>query len=129
MAPNFQPLGVMTAPELEGPSADARFYAVLRDSISEGMKRVLGAEGTRATLYHLDLPSFDNPKEFHQRLKEIFGFGTASLERVILQQLHQSMGVIPALVKDDDFVNQVELAKRRFDQTEGREGRRRGATA
>jgi len=126
MARNFQPLGVVKAPELDAPSADARFCAVLRDSISDGMNRVLGAEGTRAILYHLDLPSFDDPKRFHERLTEIFGFGTASLERVILQQLHQSMGVVPAFVKNDDFVNQVELAKRRFDETEGR---RRGATA
>jgi hypothetical protein len=127
MALDFQPLGVMKVPEL-APSADARFYAVLRDSISDGMKRVLGAEGTRAILYHLDLPSFDDPKKFHERLTEIFGFGTAALENVILQQLHQSMGVIPALAKDDDFVNQVELAKRRFDETARRDARRRGET-
>jgi len=128
MAQELQPLGVKV-PGLEGPAADARFYAVLRDSISDGMNKVLGAEGTRAILYHLDLPSFDNPKKFHERLTEIFGFGTASLERVIIQQLHQSMGVVPTLAKNDDFVNQVELAKRRFDETIGRDGRLRGATA
>ena len=128
MAQNLQPLGVKV-PGLEGPSADASFYAVLRESISGGMNKVLGAEGTRAILYHLNLPSFDNPKRFHERLTEIFGFGTASLERVIIQQLHQSMGVIPAMAENEDFVNQVELAKRRFDETEGREGRRRGPTA
>jgi len=128
MAQELQPLGVKV-PGLEGPSADARFYAVLRDSISDGMNKVLGAEGTRAILYHLNLPSLDNPKRFHERLTEIFGFGTPSLERVILQQLHRSMGVVPALAESDDFVNQVELAKRRFDETEGRERRRRGQTA
>ena len=128
MAQNLQPLGVKV-PGLEGPSADASFYAVFRDSISGGMNKVLGAEGTRAILYHLNLPSLDNPKRFHERLTEIFGFGTPSLERVIIQQLHRSMGVIPALAENDDFVNQVELARRRFDETEGRGGRRRGEMA
>ena len=124
MAQNLQPFGARSR-GLEGPSADASFYAVLRDSISRGMNKVLGAEGTRAILYHLNLPSFDNPRRFHERLTEIFGFGTPSLERVIIQQLHQSMGVIPAPAENDDFVNQVELARRRFDETQGREGRRR----
>jgi hypothetical protein len=128
MAQNLQPLGVKVA-GLEGPSGEASFYAVLRDSISRGMNKVLGAEGTRAIIYHLNLPSFDNPRRFHERLTEIFGFGTASLERVIIQQLHQSMGVLPALAENDDFVNQVELAKVRFDETERRERRRRGETA
>ncbi len=124
MSRNFLALGVAKVPEPGAPSTEA-FYAVLRDSILDGMNVVLGAEGTRATLFHLDLPSFYDPKEFHERLTEIFGFGTASLERVIIQQLHQAMGVSPAFAKDDDFVSQVELAKRRFDETEGR---RRGAT-
>ena len=128
MAQNLQPFGVKV-PGLEGPSADASFYAVLRDSISRGMNKVLGTEGTRAIFYHLNLPSFDNPRRFHERLTEIFGFGTPSLERVIIQQLHQSMGVIPAPAENDDFVNQVELAKLRFDETERRERRRRGETA
>jgi len=127
MARDLETFGVMKAPELEAPSTGASFYAVLRDSISDGMTRVLGVEGTQATLYHLDLPSFDDPKKFHEKLTEIFGFGTASLERVILQQLHQSTGVIPALVTSDDFVNQVELARRSFDAKARRDGRR-GAT-
>jgi len=117
---------MMKAPELEAPSGDTRFSTVLRDSISEGMKTILGAGGTQAIFFHLDLPSFDNPTKFHEKLKEIFGFGTASLERVILQQLHQAMGVSPASMKDDDFVNQVELAKRRFDETARLERRRQG---
>jgi len=114
---NFQPLGVL---KVEAPFADA-FHEVLRDSISDGMRRVLGAEGTQATLHHLDLPSFDDPRKFHERLSEIFGLGTASLERVIIQQLHRATGVSSALAGDGDFVEQVELAKRSFHA--------RGATA
>ncbi len=112
---NFPSLGDVSMAEFQVLSADTGFSAILRDSISEGMKRVLGAGGTQAIFYHLNLPSFDNPKKFHEKLSAIFGVGTASLERVILQQLHQTMGVRPASTKDDDFVNQVELARRRYD--------------
>jgi hypothetical protein len=120
MTQNLQAYDAMKVSELAAPSADAGFYAVLRDSISSGMNRVLGAEGTQAILYHLDLPSFDNPRRFHERLTEIFGHGTASLERVIIQQLHLTTGVSPALAKSDDFLGQVELARRSFDAKAGR---------
>ncbi|MDA4132131.1 MAG: hypothetical protein OK454_03275, partial [Thaumarchaeota archaeon] len=58
--------------------------------------------------------SFDDPKVFHERLTQIFGFGTASLERVIIQQLHRATGVSSALARDGDFIEQVELAKQSF---------------
>jgi len=119
----------MSFTELGAPPADARFHAVLRESIWDGMVRVLGVEGTQAILYHLDLPSLDDPKKFHERLTEIFGFGTASLEAVILQRLHEKTGVTPAMKKDGDFVTQVELARRSFsDANVSRDGRREGAT-
>jgi len=103
--------------DVEDPSAETDFSVMLRASIVEGMKGVLGVGGTQAILYHLNLPSFDNPRKFHEKLSTIFGIGTAALERVILQQLHQTMGVRPSSTTDDDFVNQVELARRRFDAT------------
>jgi len=124
MTRNLQTLGVMEVPGLEALSADKSFSGVLRDSISEGMNSVLGVGGTQAMLYHLDMPSFDDPRKFHEKLTEIFGFGTAPLERVILQKLHETMGVSPASMKDGDFVDQVELAKRRFDETARLERRR-----
>jgi hypothetical protein len=105
-------------------SADSRFSTVLRDSISEGMSRVIGVGGTEAMLYYLDLPSLESPEKFHERLTGIFGVGTAALERVILQQLYEAVGVSPASVNDGDFVNQVEVAKRRFDETAIQTGRR-----
>ena len=128
MTQDFQAFGVVKVPELEAPSADAGFYAVLRDSISEGMNRVLGVEGTRAILYHLNLPSFDNPKRFHEKLTEIFGFGTSSLERVILQQLRQAVGVSAAPAQNDNFVYQVELAKKSFHARARRDAGRQGET-
>jgi hypothetical protein len=125
MTRNLQSLDTTKAPGL-ALSADARFSALLRDSVSDGMSRVIGVGGTQAMLYYLDLPSLDSPEKFHERLTGIFGFGTAALERVILQQLFEAVGVSPASVSDGDFVSQVEVAKRRFDETTIHAGRRVG---
>jgi hypothetical protein len=124
MTRNLQSPGVTKVPELEVLSADTRFSAMLRDSISEGMSRVIGVGGTQAMLYYLDLPSLDNPEKFHEKLTEIFGSGTAALERAILEQLYQTVDVSASPMNDDGFVNQVELAKRRFDEAARRDGRR-----
>jgi len=124
MTRNLQSLDVTKEPMLEVLSADSRFSVVLRDSISEGMSRVIGVGGTQAMLYYLGLPSLDNPEKFHEKLTEIFGSGTAALERAILQQLHQAVGVSSTPMNDHDFVNQVELARRSFDETAIRKGRR-----
>jgi hypothetical protein len=123
MTRNFQSLGITEAPELEVLSAGTRFAAVLRDSISAGMSRVIGVEGTQSMLYYIDLPGSDNPEKFHERLKEIFGSGTAALERVILQELYQMTGVSHASVNEGDFVNKVELARRMFEEAAARKGR------
>jgi hypothetical protein len=126
MTRNLQSLDTTKAPELEVLSADTRFSAVLRDSISEGMSRVIGVGGTRAMLYYLDLPSLDSPEKFHERLTELFGLGTAALERVMIQQLNLTVGIGPAPVIEGNFVDQVELARLSFYETEGRKGRRQG---
>jgi hypothetical protein len=116
----------LTALEIQ--ASDTNFATLLQYSISEGMKKVLGIEGTEATLYYLDLSSFDDPKKFHDELTAIFGVGTAPLERAILQQLHQAMGAAPSSSKNDDFVNQVEFAKRSFDERARRDGPRQVTT-
>jgi hypothetical protein len=105
------------------------FSAVLRDSIEEGMKSVLGNGGAQAIFYHLDLPSFDNPKRFHEKLSAIFGVGTAALERVIIQRLHQNLGFRPAPTKEGDFVIEVELARSSFDASATRKGERKETEA
>lgn len=105
-----------------GTRALADFPTLLQASISEGMRQVLGNGGAQAILYHLALPSFDDPKRFHEKLSAIFGVGTGSLERVILQHLHRAVGRQPSS-SDGDFVAQVEVARKSFDAS--MRGRRR----
>lgn len=103
-----------TMPHVEGASEGTGFDDAFRASIGAGMTMVLGPDGTKATLYHLDLHSLDSPRMFHDKLTAIFGAGAQSLERVILQQLHRALGVgLPSW--KDDFVSQVEHARSRFD--------------
>lgn len=91
------------------------FEGMLQASIAEGMSKVLGTGGAQAIFYHLGMSRFHDAEKFHQRLTTIFGVGTTSLERVIIQHLHQTMGV-EASHQDDDFVAQVERARRQFDR-------------
>lgn len=90
------------------------FDEVFHQSVSRGMMTVLGAGGAQAIFFHLGLPNFGDPKKFHERLTTIFGVGTASLEHVILQHLHQAIGVRPSGSTNEDFVKQVERVKHRY---------------
>jgi len=112
-------------PNLEILSKEMGFAAILRDSISEGMTKVLGAGGTQAILYHLDLHEVDDPKKIHDKLFAILGPGTVALERVIVQSLHQSLALCPASGTDGDFAKQVELARQSFDAVGGSDSLKR----
>ena len=92
------------------------FDEVFEQSVSRGMKTVLGTGGAQAIFFHLGLSDFGDARRFHERLTTIFGVGTASLEHVILQQLHQAMGVSPSGKMEGDFVRQVERAKHRYQE-------------
>jgi len=114
--------------ELEALSKSWEFSAILRGSIAEGMKSVLGDDGAQAIIFHLGLPNLDDPRKFHEKLSTIFGFGTMSLERVILQHLYQNMGFQPASMDEGDFVSRVELARRSYETSSKRDKGSRGTT-
>lgn len=114
--------------ELEALSRSWEFSAIVRVSIAEGLKSALGDEGAQAIIFHLGLPSLDNPRMFHEKLSAIFGFGTASLERVVLQYLYQNMGFQPASTNEGDFVSRVELARRSFEANSKQGKGSRGTT-
>lgn len=113
MSGDLRTTGVVGVPQKETVSEDVSFDDIFRASVEEGMTNVLGVDGAKAILFHLDFPTLDSPKKFHDKLTAIFGVGAASLERVILQHLHEAIGVRPASSKDD-FVSQVEGARHSF---------------
>jgi len=61
------------------------------------------------------MSNFDDAKTFNERLSGLFGVGTPALEQVILQELFRKID--PQLVPSSEagFVEQVELARKRFD--------------
>ena len=113
MSGELQTVGVAGVPQGESASEDVSFDDIFRASVEEGMARVLGIDGTKAILFHLDLRTLDSPKKFHDKLTAIFGAGAPSLERVILQHLHEALGIRPDSPKED-FVSQVERARHAF---------------
>jgi hypothetical protein len=113
MSGDLRTIGVVGVPRAESASEDSSFDDIFRTSIEDGMTRILGVDGAKATLFHLDFPTIDSSKKFHDKLTAIFRAGAPSLERVILQHLHEALGVRPASPKDD-FVSQVERARHGF---------------
>lgn len=88
-----------------------KFSEVFRDSVQSALKEVLGDSGSRAVIYHLGPVDYDDVEDFHARLKAIFGTGTPSLERVIVDQLALLMDVPVSTLRLDDIVKSVSLAR------------------
>ena len=82
-----------------------------RDSVQSALKEVFGDSGSRAVIYHLGPVDYDDVEDFHVRLKAIFGTGTPSLERVIVDQLAILMDVPVSTLRPDDIVKSVSLAR------------------
>jgi hypothetical protein len=91
------------------------FSPVFEGAVAQGLKAVLGDGGAQAILFHLDMSNFDDAKTFHERLSGLFGIGTPALEQVILQELFRKIDAQLVPSNEAGFVEQVELAKKRFD--------------
>ena len=100
---------------------DREFFIILKQSIVDGMKKVLGEDGAQSTFYYLDLVAvFERPEEFHKRLHSMFGAGSLTLERTILTELFQMANVQFKERKGYEFADYVDLAGRAFLANKGR---------
>ncbi len=98
---------------------EGQFFSILRQSIMDGMKKVLGESGLQSTFYYLDLVEvFHRPAEFHKKLYSIFGKGSLALERTILTELYRRVNVPFKERKGYEFADYVDLAA--FHANEGR---------
>lgn len=84
---------------------------VFRDSVQSALREVLGDSGSRAVIYHLGPVDYDDVEDFHVRLKAVFGTGTTSLERVIVDKLAFLIDVPVYTLRLDDIVKSVSLAR------------------
>lgn len=93
------------------PQGSTKFSAVFRDAVSNAMIEVLGNSGARAIRYYIGPVDYDDPKDFHTRLKALLGPGALALENVIIQQLALLLGVPVFRLKPDDIVKSASLVR------------------
>ena len=99
---------------------DGEFFLILKQSIVDGMKKVLGEDGVQSTFYYLDLVAvFQRPAEFHKKLHSMFGTGSLTLEKTILIELYQTVNVQFKERKGYEFADYVDLAGRAFMANKG----------
>jgi hypothetical protein len=99
---------------------DREFFLILKQSIVDGMKTVLGESGFQSTSYYLDLVAvFERPAQLHKKLYSLFGVGTLTLERTILTELYQRVNVPFKERKGYKFADYVYLGGRAFMANKG----------
>ena len=69
------------------------FSEILRESIVDGVRLVLGEDVMKAVFLHLGPIQFENPSEFHNKLSCIFKQGAEVLEKMIVKELYQKLDV------------------------------------
>ncbi|HVP16165.1 MAG TPA: hypothetical protein VMT42_02235 [candidate division Zixibacteria bacterium] len=101
------------------------FNKILLSAVDEGLC-LLGDSSKQAILFHLEdsfqlkeenIPS--NLTEFKKALDSIFGPGATFLEKVIVERLHEKLGLRFEDAKNTDFLEYVEKAKGRIHVMEG----------
>jgi hypothetical protein len=98
------------------------FNKILLSAVDEGLC-LLGDSSKQAILFHLEtsfqlkeenIPS--NLTEFKKALERIFGPGAAYIEKTIVKNLHEKLGLRFEAGKNTDFLEYVETARSRIIQ-------------
>ena len=64
----------------------------LKETIDGSMRALLGEEARQATLFHLNVPDYENhPKEFHVHLGVMFKEGAPIIEKVIVKDVYNRL--------------------------------------
>jgi len=72
------------------PSKEASSF--LKESIDGSMRDLLGEDGRKATLFHLQVPEYEShPKEFHVHLGVVFKQGASVIEKVIVRDVYNKL--------------------------------------
>ena len=92
------------------------FLAAIEDGLSS-----LGESPKQAIIFHLEntfniekerIP--ENLTEFTRALEKIFGPGTSYLEKLIIKNLFEKLGLESENMENTDFLNSVESLKRKL---------------
>ena len=90
---------------------DREFFLMLRQSVFDGMKNILGEDNSITALYSL-MTSIERPHEFQRTLHSMFGSGSFAFEKVILEELYRKLNLPFKARKGYQFPDYVELAAR-----------------
>ncbi len=96
-------------------TAEEKYYLMLRTSIADSLRNLLGESAATATLYHLQFPSsIDSPKAFSEKLRSLFKGGAETIERIIVKELCQNLALSYEDRPDFDFSSHLTQAKKMF---------------
>lgn len=90
---------------------DREFFLMLRQSIIDGMKKVLGEDNAIASLYYL-MTSIERPVEFQRVLHSMFGYASYAFEKTILEELYGRANLPFRMQKGYQFTDYVEEVAR-----------------
>ncbi|MDG6905182.1 MAG: hypothetical protein JRN20_05275 [Nitrososphaerota archaeon] len=94
---------------------EGEFSLILRQSIMDEMRRIIGESGVQSVFYYLDLIKvLHRPAAFQKRLRSMFRSGSPAIEREILFGLYRRLNIPFQEQKGYDFADYVNLAERTF---------------
>jgi len=86
--------------------------SVLLDCFHYGMKNLLGEGPMQAVLFHLQFADLvDDPARLHKNLTSLFGEPATVIEKAIVKELFQRVGLPYEEGNNFEFVKSVNLAK------------------
>lgn len=84
---------------------------IVKESIDQSMRDLLGGTGAQATLFHIGLSHYESEtREFHVRLYSIFRTGSATVERMIVRDLYKRLNIPFDDWSDFDYERSVAYA-------------------
>lgn len=96
-------------------STREQFNQLVTQSIVSGLTDLLGADASKAILFHIKYDKFrGNPEEFSNQLRSMFNTRADLLERVIIKEISRKLNVRFAENEATDFNTFVRFASELF---------------
>ncbi len=96
-------------------TAEESYDLIVRTSIADGLRNLLGESAATATLYHLQFHStIGSPKLLSEKLHSLFRDGAEIIERIIVKELFQNLALSYEDSSHFDFNSCLTRAKKMF---------------
>lgn len=92
---------------------DPEFSGILKQSVKDGMKKILGSDSAIASLDY-SIASMEKPSEYETFLHSMFGSGSYPFEKAILEELYRKVNLQFRTQKGYRFSDYVDQAGRTF---------------